>query len=94
MKQVLVIINHHHLIYSTLKTTFNKGKPKLYKYRNYKKFDRTAFQTDLQKKLEEDPKVYQNFEETFVRVLGAHAPRKTKTLNVVSINPILTKIFT
>ena len=39
-----------------------------------------TFQTDLQSKLEEGPKVYQNFEEAFVRVLDAHAPRNTKVL--------------
>ena len=72
--------DHHHLIYSMLKTTFKKEEPKLYKYRNYKKFHSTAFHTDLQSKLEESPKVYQNFEETFVRGLDPHAPRKTKVL--------------
>ena len=35
---------------------------------------------DLQSNLEEGPKVYQNFEETFVRVLDAHSPRKAKVL--------------
>ena len=40
----------------------------------------TAFHTDLQSKLEEGPKIYQNFKETFVRVLDAHTPRKTKVL--------------
>ena len=72
--------DHHHLIYSMLKTTFKKNEPKLFKYRDYKKFDSTAFHTDLQNKLDEGPKVYQNFEDTFVRVLDAHAPRKTKVL--------------
>ena len=72
--------DHHHLIYSMLKTTFKKEEPKLHKYRDFKKFDSTAFHTDLQSKLEEGPKVYQNFEDTFVRVLDAHAPRKTKVL--------------
>ena len=63
-----------------LKTAFKKEEPKLYKYRDHRKFDGTAFHTDLQSELEEGPKVYQNFEETFVRVLDAHAPRKTKVL--------------
>ena len=40
----------------------------------------TAFHTDLQSILEEDHKIYQNFKETFVRVLDAHTPRKTKVL--------------
>ena len=35
---------------------------------------------DLQSKLEEGPKVYQNSEATFVRVLDVNAPRKTKVL--------------
>ena len=72
--------DHHHLTYSMIKTTFKKEEPKPYKYRDYKKFDSTAFHTDPQSKLEESPKVYENFEETFVRVLDAHAPRKTKVL--------------
>ena len=66
--------DHHHLIYSMLKTIFKKDKPKLFKYRDYKKFDSTAFHTDLQNKLDEGPKIYQNFEDTFERVLDAHAP--------------------
>ena len=44
--------DHHHLIYSVLKLTFKKEEPKLYKYRDYKKFDSTAFHTDLQSKVE------------------------------------------
>ena len=72
--------DHHHLIYSMLKTIFKKDEPKLFKYRDYKKFDSTAFHTDLQNKLDEGPKIYQNFEDTFERVLDAHAPRKTKVL--------------
>ena len=68
--------DHHHLIYSMLKTTFKKRNQ--YFINDFKKFDGTAFHTDLHSKLEEGPKVYQNFEETFVRVLDAHAPRKTK----------------
>ena len=63
-----------------LKATFKKEEPRLYKYRDYKKFDSTVFHTDLQSKMRKDPEVYQNFEETFLRVLGAYALRKTKVL--------------
>ena len=84
--------DHHHLIYSILKTIFKKEEPKLHKYRDYKKFGSTAFDTDLQSQLEEYPKVCQNFKETFVRVLNAHAPRKAK-FYVVIISLMLTKIF-
>ena len=31
--------DHHHLIYSMLKTTYKSEEPKLYKYRDYKKID-------------------------------------------------------
>ena len=68
------------MIFSILKTTFKKEKPKLYKDCDYKKINSTTFHTNLQSKLEEGRKVYLNFEETFVRVLDAHAPRKTKVL--------------
>ena len=51
---------------------------KLYKYRDYKYFDITAFHTDFQNKLDKSFRVYQNFEETFVRVLDAHPLTKKK----------------
>ena len=38
------------------------------------------FRTDLENKLEEFPKHYENFKKTFVNVLDAHTPRKTKVL--------------
>ena len=63
-----------------LKATFKKEEPRLYKYRDYKKFDSTVFHTALQSKIKKGPKVDQNFEETFLRVLDAHALRKTKVL--------------
>ena len=72
--------DHHHLIYSMLKSTFKKEESKPYKYCDSKKCDRTAFHTDLQSKLEEGPNVYQEFKEIFVRVLDAHGPRKAKVL--------------
>ena len=81
--------DHHHLIYPTLKTTFKKEESKFYKYRDYKKFDSKAFYTNLQNKLDEGARAYQNFEEKFVRV--------SETLKlkfyVVIINLMLTKIF-
>ena len=36
---------------------------------------------DLESKLEEYPKHYENFEKSFANVLDAHAPRKTKVLH-------------
>ena len=70
--------DHHHLIYSMLKTTFKKEESKQFIYRDYKNFDNTNFQMDLESKLNNCPKKYENFEKTFENVLNAHAPKKTK----------------
>ena len=70
--------NHHHLIYSTLKTTFKKKESKEFIY--CKNFDNANFQMDLESKLNNCPKKYGIFEKTFENVLNAHAPKKTKFL--------------
>ena len=72
--------DHHHLVYSMLKTCFKREESKIFIYRDYKNFNDTDFRMDLENKLEECPKHYENFEKTFVNVLDAHAPRKTKVL--------------
>ena len=72
--------DHHHLIYSMLKTTFKKEESKKFIFRDYKNFDNTNFQMDLESKLNNCPKKYGIFEKTFENVLNAHAPKKTKFL--------------
>ena len=72
--------DHHHLVYSMLKTCFKREESKNFIYRDYKNFNDTDFRMDLENKLEECPKHYENFERTFVNVLDAHAPRRTKVL--------------
>ena len=72
--------NHHHLIYSMLKTTFKKEESKQFIFRDYKNFDNTNFQMDLESKLSNCPKKYRIFEKTFENVLNAHAPKKTTFL--------------
>ena len=49
--------DHHHLTYSVLKTTFKKEKSKQFIYRNYKNFDNTNFQMDVESKLKNCPKI-------------------------------------
>ena len=73
--------DHHHLVYSMLKTRFKREESKDFIYRNYKNFSDMNFRKDLENKLEECPKHYENFEKAFVNVLDAHAPRKTKVLH-------------
>ena len=44
--------------------------------RDYKNFNDINFCMNLENKLEECPKHYKNFENTFVNVLDAHAPKE------------------
>ena len=41
------ISDHHHLIYTMLKTTFSKAQPKLGHYRKYKTFNFESFKVSL-----------------------------------------------
>ena len=75
-----------------LKTTFKKEESRQFIYRDYKNFDNTNFQMDLEIKLNNCPKKYENFEKTFENVLNAHAPKKTKFLRG-NQKLTLTKIF-
>ena len=75
-----------------LKTTFKKEESKQFIFRDYKNFDNTNFQMDLESKLNSCPKKYGIFEETFENVLNAHAPNKTNFCVVIR-NLTLTKIF-
>ena len=72
--------DHHHLIYSMLKTTFKKEDSKRLIYRDYKGFHNNSFQNDLETKLSNCSSDYESFENAFVNVLDTHAPRKTKIL--------------
>ena len=72
--------DHHHLIYSILKTTFKKEESKKFIFRDYKNFDNTNFQMDFESKLNNCPKKYGIFEKAFENVLNAHAPKKIKFL--------------
>ena len=73
--------DHHHLIYSMLKTTFKKEDSKRLIYRDYKNFNNEYFQNDLKNGLSKCPKNYESFENVFVTVLDRHASRKTKILH-------------
>ena len=48
--------DHHHLIYSMLKTTFKKEESKQFIYHDNKNFDNTNFQMDLETKFNNCPK--------------------------------------
>ena len=70
--------DHHHLIYTVLKTAFVKAPPKVFKYRNYNHFSDHNFRTDLATELcTTRPKTYHEFEEIVRAKLDKHAPLKT-----------------
>ena len=63
-----------------LKTTFKEEESKQFIFYDYKNFDNTNFQMDLESKLNNCPKKYGIFEQTFENILNAHTLKKTKFL--------------
>ena len=72
------VSDHHHLIYSILKTTFEKEESKNVTYRNYKQFQWETFEKDLKSSLRNCNGEYENYEQNFIEVLNTHAPKKVK----------------
>ena len=69
--------DHHHLIYSVMKTTFKRKEPKLI-YRNYSNFSQKNFQNDLLLKIGDGKNNYLEFEKNYVETNYKRAPKKTK----------------
>ena len=73
--------DHHHLIYTILKTTFVKLPPKIVTYRDYKKFCAEEFVNDLEIGLRQIlPTEYSALEAVLTEVLKKHAPQKKESL--------------
>ena len=71
--------DHHHLIYSMLKTTFHKEEPQTLIYCDHKTFSLETFSSELFLKLEsQENNDYQTFEKNFVDTLNNQAPKKSK----------------
>ena len=68
-----------------LEKTFQKEKPKILIYRDFKKVRHTDFQSELNVNLSEpnsrNSYDYGTFGKSFVEVLGKHAPKKRKILH-------------
>ena len=73
--------DHHHLMYSMLKTTFKKEDSKRLIYHDDKNFNNEYFQNDLKNSLPKCPKNYESLENVFVSVLHRHVLRKCKILH-------------
>ena len=72
--------DHHHLIYSILKSTFEKEEPKQVIYRNYKHFQWQHFENDLKSSLNNCNGNFDIYEKVFTSALNSYAPKKVKVL--------------
>ena len=64
------ISNHHHLIFSIMKTTFASEEPKKFVYRDCKTFSRESFKNDLMSKTVDENVDYSKFEKEFIDTLN------------------------
>ena len=69
--------DHHHMIYTMLKSTVEKAEPIKLIYRDYKNFS-FDFKADLENALKSCPNSYDSFEQCFSSKLNEYAPKKTK----------------
>ena len=68
----------HHMIYTFLKTTYNRIPPKTITYRRYSKFSESEFLGDVLTALAAiNPVIYDEFEDVIKHALDKHAPIKT-----------------
>ena len=73
--------DHHHLIYTILKSTYNKAPPKKLLYREYKNWSEERWEMALERNLRTShPANYSEFELVFMTTLEANAPLKTKVV--------------
>ena len=81
------ISDHHHMLYTMLKSCFQNTEPKLLNYRDFKNFLPQAFEEDLSEALIDCGDSYDKFENIFTSNLNKHAPKKENGLEEI-INPI------
>ena len=71
--------DHHHMIYTILKTKFEKFKPKKSIYCNFKQYDSDQFKLDIFNSVSA-MRTHATFENNFGSILGKHASKKTQIL--------------
>ena len=69
--------DHHHLISSVMKTTFEKEESKVLVYRDYKNFSFNSFRSELLSKLNQSNMTFTFFKNNFVDVLNQLASKKS-----------------
>ena len=84
--------DHHKMTITVLRTFFQKQSPTCIKYRDYKRFDKALFYTELYEKLYStniNCPNYELFESIFLDLLNKHVPMKEK---YVRANNALSKV--
>ena len=71
--------DHHHMIYTILKTKFEKFKPKKSIYCNFKQYDSDQFKLDIFNSMSA-MRAHAAYKNNFVSILDKHSPKKTKNL--------------
>ena len=71
------VSDHHHLIFSIMKTIFASEEPKKFVYRDYKTFSHENFKNDLSSKTVDENVDYSKLGKEFTDTLNKHAPTKT-----------------
>ncbi len=71
----------HHMVYTILKTTFERLPPKVVSYRCYRNFSEISFREELVRKMQlNPPKDYAGFENLYVTTLNSFAPKKSVSI--------------
>ena len=87
--------DHHHLVYSMLKTKFDRRPPIKQSYRSFKNFSLENFRSDLSLRLSmTQPGIFSIFNSTLLETIEYHAPLKTRVLrgnNKPHVNKTLRK---
>ena len=73
--------DHHHLISSMMKTTFEKEESKVLVYQNYKNFSFNSFKSELLSKFHQNNVTFTFLENNFVNVLNQQDPKKIKSFS-------------
>ena len=69
--------DHHHLISSMMKTTFEREEFEVLIYRGYKNFNFNSFKSELLSKFHQNDVTFTSFENKFVNVINPKAPKRS-----------------
>ena len=72
--------DHHNMVYTMLKTTFQKSEPKQLTYRDFNNFYFESFKNDLLENVVTCDRSYDEFDRKLTTVLNKHTPKKKKRL--------------